>query len=64
MAVFLDLEDENPAPDAATPTQGSLTASQLPHSQSSKNGVDEAEAAEERPNPNINGFSAALRRYP
>lgn len=67
MVVILDLEDDDDAPSPlASHAPGLLNVKPLHHSLASstaENGQD-VKAAEERPNPNVNGFSAALSCYP
>jgi hypothetical protein len=65
MVVLVDLEDDAPSPlvprapgllQSVKPVHHSLA----PPAESDNGGV----AADERPNPNLNGFSAALSCYP
>ncbi|KAE8838423.1 hypothetical protein CFE70_006094 [Pyrenophora teres f. teres 0-1] len=66
MVVLVDLEDDEP-PSLQTPhASGLLNVKPLYHSLDTPpaDNVQGAEDIEERPNPNINGFSAALSCYP
>jgi hypothetical protein len=71
MVVLLDLEDDALpaylAPHTSTPNFNIPDVKPLLHSllAASNNKEDgDAKAADGRPNPNINGFSAALSCYP
>ena len=66
MVVLVDLEDDEP-PSLQTPhASGLLNVKPLHHSLDAPpaGGGEGTEEIEERPNPNINGFSAALSCYP
>ncbi len=72
MAVFLDLDDEaqDPHIDPRFSRSGFVGLELRSHSaaadeQSAQNGTKENEEKDpERPNPNVNGFSAILSCYP
>ena len=68
MVVIVDLDDDAPSLHAPHASGGFLNnANPLHHSLASTTAKDEeqrVQGVEERPNPNINGFSAALSCYP
>jgi hypothetical protein len=64
MVVLVDLEDDE-LPSLETPHPSSGRFNVLPRHRSLDAPVqDNLTVATERPNPNINGFSAALSCYP
>lgn len=70
MVVFLDFEDDSPDPflEPYRPTDAYPLSQQQQQQQQHRGGPPDAEPAQprhdERPNPNINGFSAILSCYP
>jgi hypothetical protein len=66
MVVLVDLEDDEAPPLQAPHASGLLHVKPLHHSLNECTGESEQKAstADERPNPNKNGFSAALSCYP
>jgi hypothetical protein len=66
MAVIVDLDDETPATHGSSDASGVPNRKPLHHSlvTAVDNGDKSTDATAARPNPNINGFSAALSCYP
>jgi hypothetical protein len=68
MVVLVDLDDEpsSPSPHAARASDFTRHLKPVHHSLAppATDGEESALVADERPNPNINGFSAALSCYP
>jgi hypothetical protein len=66
MVVLVDLEDDEPPAFHTPHASGLLNVKPLHHSlaASTAEGDQNVTAVDERPNPNINGFSAALSCYP
>jgi hypothetical protein len=66
MVVLVDLDDEAPSPQAARAPGFIRDMKPVHHSfaPAVTEDDDSARAPDERPNPNINGFSAALSCYP
>lgn len=68
MVVLVDLDDEPPSPHATPRAPGFIRDMKPVHHSlaptSAAGDDDRAPGSDERPNPNINGFSAALSCYP
>jgi hypothetical protein len=66
MVVLVDLDDEAPSPQAPRAPGFIRDMKPVYHSfaPAATEDDDSARAPDERPNPNINGFSAALSCYP
>lgn len=67
MVLLVDLGDEvhDPHVDPAAANGFATLKQQLRHARTDHDDDDESQPAEDdRPNPNVNGFSAALSCYP
>jgi hypothetical protein len=66
MVVLVDLDDEPPSPHAprAPGFVRDMKPVHRPLAPAATEDDESAPGTEERPNPNINGFSAALSCYP